>query len=284
MIRLVAEGQTLHEVNQFVFNDGSVQVEIQGDLPNTTTHVLVEAVLKTPADQMALVMVVNAIRIACPIVEVHCMMPFTPYGRQDAPFCKGQANSMKAWAAVVNSLGFRTVTVLDPHSIAISHLDNCNPIDITDILDVSVEFHDILFTPGIVLVSPDAGANKKAHTICKKFGISKLVRADKARDLATGNIIETEVYGDVFGETCVIVDDLCDGGMTFIKLAEALRSKGAARVILFVTHGLFTKGLSVFDGLIDEIYTTESWPQNGPSDITEGYNGKFVVCGVNTAV
>lgn len=279
MFRIVTDGQYVFDVKQFVFNDGSVQIEVVGDVNPMSSHIMIEAVLQNPADQMALVMLVDALRIECPIAELHCMMPFTPYGRQDAPFCKGQANAMKAWANIVNGLNFVTLTTLDPHSIAVSHFDRCYSIDICEILSVSDEFHSILHTPDITLVSPDAGANKKAHKICKEFGISKLVRADKARDLATGAIIETEVHGDVSGETCVIIDDICDGGMTFIKLAEALRAKGAARVILFVTHGLFTKGLSVFEGLIDEIYTTESWPQLGPVDISEGYNGKFIICG-----
>lgn len=277
MFKIVLEGQELREVKQFVFNDGSVQIEIQGELFQGCMHVVVEAIIQSPADQMGLVMLANAIRTACPLAEIHCVMPFTPYGRQDAPFCSGQANSMKAWAQVVNSLHFASITTIDPHSIAVSHLDNCVAVDIVDVLKVSDEFLELFLDPdNITLVSPDAGANKKAHKICQQFGFTKLVRADKARDLATGEIIETEVYGDVEGETCLIVDDICDGGMTFIKLAEALRAKGATKVILFVTHGLFTKGLSVFEGLIDEIYTTESWPQT--TDITEGYNGKFVIC------
>lgn len=277
MFRLVVDGKKLLLVKQFIFNDGSVQVEIVGGLDSSVTHVVIEALLQTPADQMALVMLVNAIKTSSPLAEIHCVMPFTPYGRQDAPFVNGQANSMKAWAGVINSLGFASLTTLDPHSIAVSHFDNCVAIDIVDVIKGSAEFLDTLPGSEMTLVSPDAGANKKAHKLVQAFGFPKLVRADKARDLATGNILETVVYGDVEGDTCLIVDDICDGGMTFIKLAEALKNKGASKVILFVTHGLFTKGLSVFEGLIDEIYTTESWISE--SSISEGYNGKFIVCG-----
>ena len=55
-----------------------------------------------------------------------------------------------------------------------------------------------------------------------------------------------------------IVDDICDGGRTFIEIAKYLKeadSIDSSRIHLMVTHGFFTKGLGVFDGLIDHIYT-----------------------------
>lgn len=273
---ITLDDNSVHEVSQFVFNDGSVQVEISGDLPLHAESAIILAYLQTPEDQMALIMLSNAIRIACPVVKIHCLMQFTPYGRQDAPFCKGQANSMKAWADVVNSLGFASVTVTDPHSIAVSHLDNCISIDIVELIHMSKFLTNLITSGDMTLVSPDAGSNKKAHNIAKEFGFTKLIRADKARNLATGEIVETEVYGDVSGDTCLIVDDICDGGMTFIKLAEALRDKGAEKVILLVTHGLFTKGLGVFEDLIDEIYTTSSWPRKS-HDNDSTYTGIYKV-------
>ena len=61
------------------------------------------------------------------------------------------------------------------------------------------------------------------------------------------------------GRIAVITDDICDGGYTFIKVAEQLKAKGADKVVLFVTHGIFAKGLDVFDGLIDHVFTTDSF-------------------------
>jgi len=275
-MKVVLDGQSLHEVKQFTFNDGSEQIEILGDLPAMAQHVIVEAIVRTPADQMALVLLKSSIDSMFPLAEVHLVMPFCPYGRQDQSFIRGQANGMKAWAGLVNHLNFATVAVMDPHSIAVNHINNLFEVNITDILSASSEFMELFLGPDMTLVSPDAGANKKAHKIAQKYGFTKLVRADKARDLATGEIIETELYGDVEGDTCLIVDDICDGGMTFIKLAEKLKEAGAEKVILFVTHGLFTKGLSVFEGLIDEIYTTDTWIRD--EGIEDGYTGKFVVC------
>lgn len=279
MLKIILDGQSMHDVKQFTFNDGSVQVEIMGDIPMAAHHIIVQAMAQTPADQMALVMIKNALDGMYPNSEMHLVMPFCPYGRQDQAFIIGQANGMKAWAGVVNHLNFDSVIVLDPHSIAINHLNNVFSIPIEEILGAADELMELFLGPDMTLVSPDAGANKKCHKIAQKFGFKKMVRADKARDLATGEIIETELYGDVKGDICLIVDDICDGGMTFIKLAEKLKAEGAEKVILFVTHGMFTKGLKVFEGLIDEVYTTDSWIRD--KDVEEGYNGKFTVCGTN---
>lgn len=279
MMKLIIDGQSQHEVKQFTFNDGSVQVEILGDLPKMAYHVVIHANVQTPGDQMGLVLLKDALMNLYPLGEKHLVMPFCPYGRQDQAFISGQANGMKAWAGVLNHLDFSTVSILDPHSNSVSHIDRVFTVPVEDILAASDEFLELFIGPDMTLVSPDAGANKKCHKIAKRFGFNKMVRADKARNLATGEIIETEIYGDVSGDICLIVDDLCDGGMTFIKLAEALLAKGAKKVILFVTHGLFTKGLSVFEGLIDEIYTTDTWIRE--EGIEDGYSGKFTVCGAN---
>lgn len=253
--------ETFHRVLQdHEFNDGSVNVQIPDDLIDLieqSVSVTIIARLYTPADQMRLPMVASAIRNIKPDAKIHLFIPFTPYGRQDDTFLPGQVNAMKVWAEFINSLDFTSVTTLDAHSIAINMVNRVRAIHITEILSDIPQMHKLL-TSDVTLVSPDAGANKKCHKIAQKFGITKMARADKARDLATGNIIETELFGTVKDEVCVIVDDICDGGMTFIKLAEKLRAEGAKKVVLFVTHGLFTKGLEVFDGLIDEIYTTDS--------------------------
>jgi ribose-phosphate pyrophosphokinase len=53
----------------------------------------------------------------------------------------------------------------------------------------------------------------------------------------------------------LIVDDICDGGRTFIELAKVLRPLTNGSIFLYVTHGIFSQGLDVFKGVIDHIYT-----------------------------
>ena len=152
--------------------------------------------------------------------------------------------------------------VADCHSDVLPALiNNCENIPVAKIIKRSIKDLDIILDrTDCVLVSPDAGANKKVLSVAKAYGGLKVIRADKVRNTSTGEITGTEVYcDDLSGAHCVIIDDICDGGYTFIKLAEKLKEKGAGMITLYVTHGIFSKGFDVFDGLIDKVYTTNSF-------------------------
>lgn len=117
------------------------------------------------------------------------------------------------------------------------------------------------------LISPDAGSNKKIFDLAKLIDYDgEIIRCDKLRDIVTGNIIETIVYkDDLNGKDCLIVDDICDGGRTFIQLATALKQKNCGKIYLIVTHGIFSYGFDVLSDNIDGIFCT-----NSVSDIRDG--------------
>ncbi len=80
----------------------------------------------------------------------------------------------------------------------------------------------------------------------------------------TGNILETVVYADdLQGRDVCILDDIADGAKTFIELAKVLKAKNAGKVILYVTHGIFSKTIEyVLENGIDEVWTTDSFRQD----------------------
>ena len=55
------------------------------------------------------------------------------------------------------------------------------------------------------------------------------------------------------------MDDICDGGRTFTGIAKALKNKNAGNIYLAVSHGIFSNGFKKFNGLIDSIFTTDSF-------------------------
>ena len=110
-----------------------------------------------------------------------------------------------------------------------------------------------------VLVAPDAGAIKKVLKVAQVTGLP-MVRADKIRDVNTGAITETVVYSDhIKDKSFLIVDDICDGGRTFIELEKVLRPLTDAYVYLYVTHGIFSKGLEPL-GCFNKVYTAFPFP------------------------
>src|SRR5690606_14386941 len=92
----------------------------------------------------------------------------------------------------------------------------------------------------------------KVADISNVFDIPFIV-ATKVRDIKTGKIVKVDVEASQFNlknKNLLIVDDILDGGGTFIPLASQLRSEGA-RVDLFVTHLIASKGLDILKNTID---------------------------------
>ena len=80
----------------------------------------------------------------------------------------------------------------------------------------------------------------------------------KERDLKTGALTNFKTTTtDLSNQTCFIIDDICDGGGTFSGTAKMLKEIGATKVILIVSHGIFSKGTDI--EFVDEVYTTDSY-------------------------
>jgi len=78
--------------------------------------------------------------------------------------------------------------------------------------------------------------------------------------LETGRITELIIDSeDLKGQDCLVVDDICDGGATFLRLALALKAKNAGRLYLAVSHGIFSKGLDQLLEHYEQLYTSDSF-------------------------
>lgn len=209
---------------------------------------------------------------------INLFLPYIPYARQDRVCDKGEAFSLKVFANFLNSLQFNKVTVVDPHSLVSEALiDRVKVITQLDVINKNLEFSKR--AAGCMLISPDAGANKKTAEIAAFFNHSSFVRADKLRDLTNGKIKETIVYYDDFkGRDVCVVDDICDGGKSFTELAKVCKAKNCGKFILYVTHGIFSKGVDcLFNEGIDEIWTTNSFGEPPKSKIATCYDDKVNV-------
>lgn len=230
--------------------------------------------LTSPRDILELVMVRDALSRFDP-APIHLVMPYVPYARQDRVCVPGEAFALKAFANVINGLDFQSVRVFDPHSeVTGAVFDRLKIVSQSEIIQRFDAFAKE--ATGSTFVSPDAGSNKKTSELASYFEHNNFIRADKLRDLSTGEIKETVIYQQNLEERDVVIaDDICDGGRTFIALAKALKAKGAGKVALYVTHGIFSKGTKALlrdsDGkpLIDTIYTTNSFYDVWPMDTAD---------------
>ena len=196
--------------------------------------------------------------------NVELYVPYFLGARSDRKFLPGTSNYLKTVICpIINSQKFHKVKVLDPHSDVLEAcLDNFVKTSSGRFISsvYEAEYED----DNVVLVSPDAGALKKVFKIQKEYGVQHMVIGHKNRDPFTGEITHTSISGSTGDETKpqthIIFDDICDGGRTFIELAKVLRRNTAHhdRIVLAVTHGLFTKGVDVVLEHVDAIYTTNS--------------------------
>ncbi len=112
----------------------------------------------------------------------------------------------------------------------------------------------------IVIVSPDAGGAKRAETLIKRLtqhGIeATLVVGYKTRKRAN-EVEKVEITGDVRGKNCLVVDDIIDTGDTIIKTGQTLRERGAKKLFVYGTHGLFTEGTKKFS-IFDRVMTSDT--------------------------
>jgi ribose-phosphate pyrophosphokinase len=188
--------------------------------------------------------------------DISLLMPYFPGARQDRIMIGGEPFSLKVYAQLINALEFKRIHIIDPHSdVCPALLKNVNVIDniafVKEVLNGKTDY---------TLIAPDAGAMKKTYKIAQALNVSKVVECTKVRDISTGRLSSFKVNADdLENKTCVIVDDICDGGGTFIGLAKELKKKTAGPLILIVTHGIFSKGSENLKAAFDEIYTTDAF-------------------------
>lgn len=194
--------------------------------------------------------------------KVELYVPYFIGARSDRKFGEGQTNYLKnVICPIINSQGFSKVIVLDPHSDVLEACLN-NFQKNTNVGLVRYAISNIAHNTEskIGIVSPDAGALKKIFDIAKVFDIENVTTASKVRDMVTGNIVRTELPTmDLRGiEHLIVIDDICDGGRTFIELARAIKEITDIPLHLIVTHGIFSAGFEELEKYFESIYTTDS--------------------------
>lgn len=250
----------------FIFSGGEVSNKLEARdarffEESESYHLFVR--IHNSNDAISLAMIKNALGNIKKL-PVHVTIPYFPYARQDRVCDRGEAFSLKVFADYINFLNFDSVTIVDPHSDVTPAL--INNVKVISRFDIFRKWSALRkrCMGNCVFVSPDAGANKKVSELAGFFEHKEFIRADKLRDLSNGNIKETIVYADdLKGADVIIADDIADGAATFIFLAKELKKKNCGKVILYVSHGIFSKGFDViYNGGIDEIWTTNSFSTN----------------------
>lgn len=261
------------DYNTFVFSGGEVHVKLPALNDNVWDPDPIESVkifahLRSSQDIMELLMLTDAVKRETGNFPIDLCIPYIPYARQDRVCDYGEALSIKVFADLINSQDYNSVEVWDPHSDVSTAL--INSVKVKKAYLFLDKIRNNFNNDTTVIVSPDAGANKKVFEAAKYLRLNTVVRADKTRDVKTGALSGTTVMGDVAGKTALIIDDIGDGLGTFILLGKKLKELGATKVVLYITHGIFSKGADIMEGAVDEIYCSNVWEENVRDRNTKG--------------
>ncbi|HIS06259.1 phosphoribosylpyrophosphate synthetase [Lachnoclostridium sp. An196] len=118
----------------------------------------------------------------------------------------------------------------------------------------------------LMVISPDEGAMGRAVYFAGVLGVEMGMfykRRDYSRVVNGKNpIVAHEFLGDdLHGKDAIIIDDMISSGESMLDVARQIKNRGAKRVFVCTTFGLFTDGLEKFDdyykkGYIDRVVTT----------------------------
>lgn len=216
-------------------------------------------------------------------VQFDVAIPYMFGSRADRKFHEYEPHYFRdVIAPIINGLGARYIFTVDPHSDVV---EACIPnikvvsrkfLVATAIGHVKQQYGD---NTKIALVVPDGGAIKKSYEISNMF--SDVFYASKHRDIKTGALMDARIdrADDLDEKTFyLVVDDICDGGGTFMNLSKVINDHVRmntgkdAQLGLYVTHGIFSKGLESLLTRFSLIVTTDSVNWNYHTE----YNFKVV--------
>jgi len=243
------------DFDAFTFSGGEPHIKIKSDL-NSAQSVLITHRLTSFNDVGLLLIAIDAVRRML-VEEIRVCIPYFPAARQDRVMVMGESLSVKVYADLLNQCRLNGVIVFDPHSeVTPAVIDNCLVVNNFSFIETILK--DL--PDNTLLVAPDGGALKKIYKLAAYLKTYDVIECGKTRDVATGKLSGFKVYADdLSGRPCLIVDDICDGGGTFMGLAGELKNKGAGDLYLAVSHGIFNKGTEDLSKHFTRLYTTDSF-------------------------
>ena len=203
--------------------------------------------------------------------RISVIMPMLYEGRQHKRSARESLDCALALQELVN-MGVANIITFDAHdprvqnAIPLRGFDNVHPTYqmlkalVRDYPDISLS-HD-----QITIISPDEGAMSRCMYYSSVMGVD-IGMFYKRRNYAViingKNPIEAHEYlgRSIKGKDVIVVDDMISSGESILDVSMQLKEKGARRIFLFITFGLFCNGLEIFDdafekGIIDKVFTT----------------------------
>lgn len=258
-------------ITQTTFPAGEtcIRIDDKRSYPWLPLNVKITLDFKSNSDLFDLALLVDAVRRFYKHGVILALeMPYLPYARQDRVCNEGESLSVKVVTDFINSLKFQHVYCKDIHSeVGVALIDNLVHIKQEVCASKVCEYIE----SRTVVVSPDGGAEKKAFAFAQKTGYN-MIRATKVRNVLTGRIESTALVDSLksaSGDAYLILDDIAEGGATFIELAKVIMNDdnySGEPIYLYVTHGNFSRGLDELRKYFNKIFVDNLMNSDVESD------------------
>ncbi len=220
------------------FNDAEIFVEVFENVRGEDMFIIQSTSNPANDNLMELLIMTDALRRSS-ASRITAVIPYFGYARQDRRTKARTPITAKMVANMMVSAGIERVLTLDLHAAQIQGffdipVDNLYASPIFA-LDIRNQFPDL---SKVTVVSPDVGGVARARELAQRIGCA-LAIVDKRREKA-GEIAEMTVIGEVKGQTCIIVDDICDTAGTLVKAGDTILEAGAAEVHAYISHGVMS--------------------------------------------
>ncbi len=203
--------------------------------------------------------------------RITVIMPFLYEGRQHRKTTR-ESLDCAVMLRELELMGVHSLITFDAHDprmqnvVPLMGMENVSPaLQFTQAL--LTEYEDLTIdSDHMMFIAPDEGATERVVFLASLFGVNLGMfykRRDYTRIVNGSNPVIAHDFcgGDVSGKDVIVVDDMIASGGSMLDTARQLKERGAKRVFIFSTFGLFTSGLDKFDkayaeGWLDRIFTT----------------------------
>ena len=238
------------------FSDGEVFTEIQENVRGADVYVVQPTCAPVNDNLMELLVTVDALKRAS-AGSITAVIPYYGYGRQDRKVAPRTPITAKLVADLLQTSGVSRVVSMDLHAGQIQGFFNV-PFDHLFGMPVMLDYLRPRLPDGTVLVSPDAGGVERARAYAKRLK-GDLAIIDKRR--ARANVSEVmNIVGEVEGRDCLIIDDMIDTAGTLTNAAQALKDRGAKRVVAYCVHPVLSGAAvdNISNSALDEMVVTDT--------------------------
>lgn len=243
------------------FSDGEIRVEILENVRGREIFIIQSTCAPTNDSLMELIIMADAFRRAS-AASITAVVPYFGYARQDRRVRSSRVPiTAKVVADMIQSVGISRLITVDLHADQIQGFFYI-PVDNIYASNVLMEEDRLLERYAeVTVVSPDVGGVVRARAVAKRLNDTDLAIIDKRRAAVNQSEI-MNVIGDVEDKNCVIVDDIVDTAGTLCHAADALKERGANRVIAYCTHPILSGSAieNIYASSIDELIVSDTVP------------------------